>query len=233
MYCIATGHCSTILFRRFGAGDIGDGVAEDPREKFELERAAGARGNAEKRFALKAPTVGLGRDFSLVVGDPDELGGISGKSVSLLMTETGRLLGGCGGHDLDVEVDERERDCTGTGRGSSLWGVGGGMLSSDGVEETVEETELSRANSGGSIDDSDPLEEGGNAPSLVWNGLVTGGLSGLYEIYHQEVISKRPVSICNPEAYTTSMVTGGINFTVSRLGSRSLAEAYSPLDVDN
>ena len=53
------------------------------------------------------------------------------------------------------------------------------MLSSDGDEETAEETELSSANSGGSVGESDPLVEGGKAPSLVWDGLARGGLSGL------------------------------------------------------
>ena len=41
------------------------------------------------------------------------------------------------------------------------------MLSSDGDEETVEETELSNANSGERVGDSDPIVEGGKAPSLV------------------------------------------------------------------
>lgn len=41
------------------------------------------------------------------------------------------------------------------------------MLSSDGVEETTDETELCRANSGGSVGESDPFVEGGKAPSLV------------------------------------------------------------------
>ena len=168
MYCIATGHCSTILFRRFGAGgNDGDEVLGVPRVIFGFERTEGARGNAENRFALKAPTAGLGSDFSLITGDPDEFNGTSGKSANLLCTETGRLLGGCGEFDVDVEVDERESGRTGTGRGSSLWGVGGGMLSSDGDEETIEETELSRANSGGRVGDSDPVVEGGKAPSLV------------------------------------------------------------------
>jgi len=81
--------------------------------------------------------------------------------------ETGRLLGGCGGLDLDVEVDERDDDRAGTGRGSSFWGVGGGILSYDVDEEMIEETELSRANSGGSVGESDPVAEGGKAPSLV------------------------------------------------------------------
>lgn len=53
------------------------------------------------------------------------------------------------------------------------------MLSSDGDKETTEETELSRANSGGSVGESDPLVEGGKAPSLVWYGLVRGRSSGL------------------------------------------------------
>ena len=88
-------------------------------------------------------------------------------SVNLLWRETGRLLGGWGGPDLEVEVDERESGRKGTGRGSSLWGVGGGMLSSDGDEGTSEETEVSRASSGGSVGESGPLEEGGKAPSLV------------------------------------------------------------------
>jgi len=103
----------------------------------------------------------------LTIGDPDEFGGTSGSSVSLLCIETGRLLGGCGGLDLDVEVDERESDRAGTGREPSFWGVGGGILSSDGDEETVEETELSRVNSAGSVGESDPVVEGGKAPSLV------------------------------------------------------------------
>lgn len=81
--------------------------------------------------------------------------------------ETGRLLGGCGGLDLDVDVDERDSGRAGTGRGSSFWGVGGGILSTDGDEEMIEETELSRANSGGSVGESDPVVEGGKAPSLV------------------------------------------------------------------
>lgn len=110
---------------------------------------------------------GLGRDLSLTPGDLDVFDGTSGSSVSLLCIETGRLLGGCGGFDLDVEVDERERGRVGTGRGSSFWGVGGGMLSSDGDDEMVEETEFSRANSGGSVGESDPVVEGGKAPSLV------------------------------------------------------------------
>jgi hypothetical protein len=41
------------------------------------------------------------------------------------------------------------------------------MLSSDSDEETVEETEFSRDNSGGSVGESDPVVEGGKAPSLV------------------------------------------------------------------
>jgi hypothetical protein len=41
------------------------------------------------------------------------------------------------------------------------------MLSSDGVEETIEETEFSSVNSGGSDGESEPLVEGGKAPSLV------------------------------------------------------------------
>lgn len=80
----------------------------------------GARGNAENRFAIKAPMAVLGRVLSLMTGEPDVFDGKSGKSATLLCIETGRLLGGCGGHDLDVEVDEREGDRTGTGRGSSL-----------------------------------------------------------------------------------------------------------------
>lgn len=173
------------LFRRFGTGGTdGDGVLEALwdrlRDRFELEMTEGARGSAENRFALKALTAGLGKDFSLTTSDSGEFDGTSGRSATLLCAETGRLLGGCGGHDLDVEVDEREDDRTGTGRGSSLWGVGGGMLSSDGDEETAEETELSRANSGGSVGESDPDVEGGKAPSLVWNCLVGDGLSGLY-----------------------------------------------------
>lgn len=60
------------------------------------------------------------------------------------------------------------------------------MLSSDGDEETIEETELSEANSGGSVGESDPVVEGGNAPSLVWNGLVRGGLSGLHETFNRK-----------------------------------------------
>ena len=102
-----------------------------------------------------------------MAGDPDKFDGTSGNSVNLLCIETGRLLGGCGGLDLDVEVDERESGRVGTGIGSSFWGVGGGTLSSDGDEETVEDTELSRANSGGSVGESDPAVEGGKAPSLV------------------------------------------------------------------
>ena len=62
----------------------------------------------------------LGNGFSLIAGDPDEYGGTSSDSVNLLCKDTGRLLGGCGGPDLDVEVDERESGLTGTGRGSSL-----------------------------------------------------------------------------------------------------------------
>ena len=80
----------------------------------------GARGSAESRLEFKAPTVGLGRDFSLMTGDPDGFDGTSGESATVLCTETGRLLGGCGGADLDVEVDERESDRMGTGRGSSF-----------------------------------------------------------------------------------------------------------------
>lgn len=41
------------------------------------------------------------------------------------------------------------------------------MLSSDGDEEGIEEAELSRANSGGSVGETDPIVEGGKAPSLV------------------------------------------------------------------
>lgn len=41
------------------------------------------------------------------------------------------------------------------------------MLSSDGDDEGIEETELSKANSGGSVGESDPVVEGGKAPSLV------------------------------------------------------------------
>jgi len=157
-----------ILFRRFGTGgNDGDGVLGASRECFGFERTEGVRGNTENRFALKAPTAGLGGDFSLITGDPNEFDGTSSKSPNLLCRETGRLLGGCGGFDLEVEVDERESDRKGTGRGSSLWGVGGGMLSSDGDEETIEETELSRANSGGRVGDSDPVVKGGKAPSLV------------------------------------------------------------------
>ena len=78
----------------------------------------GARGNAENRLEFMAPTAGLGRDFSATAGD--EFDGTSGKSVTVLCIETGRLLGGCGGLDLDVEVDERESDRRGTGRGSSF-----------------------------------------------------------------------------------------------------------------
>lgn len=131
------------------------------------EETEGARGNAENRLACKLSTVGLGNDFSKILGDPDEFGGTSSGSVDLLCIDTGRLLGGCGGLDPDVEVDERESGRTGTGRGSSLWGVGGGILSSDGDEETAEEMEFSRASSGGSVGESDPLVEGGKAPSLL------------------------------------------------------------------
>lgn len=53
------------------------------------------------------------------------------------------------------------------------------MLSTDGDEETTEETELSRASSEGSVGESDPLVEGGKAPSLEWNGLVRGIFSRL------------------------------------------------------
>lgn len=131
-----------------------------------LERA-GARGNSENRFAFKDSMTGLGNGFSLLVGDPADFGGMSTSSVNLLCKETGRLLGGCGGLDLDVEVEERESGRTETGNGSSLWGVGGGTLSSDGDEETTEETEFSEANSGGSVGESEPVVEGGKAPSLV------------------------------------------------------------------
>jgi hypothetical protein len=103
----------------------------------------------------------------LTTGDPDEFGGTSSGSGNLLCVETGRLLGGCGGLDPDVELDERESGRTETGRGSSLWGVGGGRLSSDGDEETNEDTEFSRASSGGSVGERDPVVEGGKAPSLV------------------------------------------------------------------
>lgn len=122
-------------------------------------------------------TVGLDDSFSLITGDPNRFGGTPSDSVNLLCVDTGRLLGGCGGLDLDVEVDERDNDRTGTGRGSSLWGVGGGILSSDGDEEA----EFSRANSGGSVGESGPLVEGGKAPSLLWNGLTGEGFSGLDE----------------------------------------------------
>jgi hypothetical protein len=126
----------------------------------------GARGNEVNRFPFRAPAGGLGGDFSLIGADPDVFDGTSGKSVDLCM-ETGRLLGGCGGFDLDVGAGKGEGGSTETGRGSSLWGVGGGMLSSDGEEERIEETELSRDNSGGSVGESDALVEGGKAPSLV------------------------------------------------------------------
>ena len=110
-----------ILFRRFcGRGNDGGGVLEALRGNFCLELTTGARGNAENRLALMAPTAGLGGGFSSITGDPHVFDGVSGKSVNLLYRETGRLLGGCGGLDLDVEVDERESDRTGTGRGSSL-----------------------------------------------------------------------------------------------------------------
>ena len=141
----------------------------------------GAWGNAENRFALRPPVAGLGWVLPLTRGDPDEFGGTSGNSVNLVCKETGRLLGGCGGLDLDVEVDERESGRAGTGRGSSFWGVGGGMLSTDGDEEMIEETELSRTNSGGSVGESDPTVEGGKAPSLLWNGLPRGGLAMLHK----------------------------------------------------
>ena len=107
------------------------------------------------------------------------------------------------------------------------------MLSSDGDEETIEETELSEANSGGSVGESDPVVEGGNAPSLVWNGLVRGGLSRLHEAFNQKLISKRSVLICNPEAYAMSLVVVGTSFTVSRSGSRLWAEPDSLLSVDD
>lgn len=191
----------------------------------------GARGNAENRLEFRAPTAGLGRDFSATAGD--ECDGTSGKSATVLCIETGRLLGGCGGFDLDVEVDERESDRRGTGRGSSFWGVGGGMLSSDGDEETNEETELSRTNSGGSVGESDPLVEGGKAPSLVWNGLVRGEFSRLCQTFNQKVIRKCLVLVRNHETYTMSLVTVGADPTVSRLGSRSCAEADSPLFFDD
>lgn len=110
-----------ILFRCFGAAGSDEGeVLEGPRESFGPEVTEGARGNAENRFALKALTAVLARAFSLITGESDEFDGTSGKSATLLFIETGRLLGGCGGHDLDVEVDEREDDRTGTGRVSSL-----------------------------------------------------------------------------------------------------------------
>ena len=154
------------FFRRFDVGgNNGDGALGDPREKDGIKMREGARGKAENRLVCRAPAAGLGGDFSSMTGDPDEFGGTSGKSVTLLHIETGRLLGGCGGLDLDVEVDKRESDRT--GRGSSLWGVGGGMLSSDGDEERVEETEPSEVNSGGRVGESSPLVEGGKAPSLI------------------------------------------------------------------
>lgn len=134
---------------------------------FGPEETEGARGNAENRFAFELSTVGLGNGFSLIGGDPSEFGNASSDSVNLLCIDTGRLLGGCGGLDLDVEVEERESGRTETGRGSSFWGVGGGILSSDGDEETTEETELSRANSRGSVGESGPLVEDGKAPSLL------------------------------------------------------------------
>jgi hypothetical protein len=143
----------------------GDGLLGYPRERLGREEMEGARGNAENRFAFKLFTVVLGNGFSITVGDPDEFGGTSSGSVDLCV-DTGRLLGGCGGLDLDVDVDERESGRTKTGRGSSLWGVGGGILSSDGEEEMAEETEFSRASSGGSVGESGPLVEGGKAPSL-------------------------------------------------------------------
>lgn len=127
----------------------------------------GARGNAENRFILEVSMARLGNGFSSMTGDPERCDGTSRNSVNLLCMDTGRLLGGCGGFDLDVEVDERESGRVGTGRGSSLWGVGGGMLSFEGDEETVEETEFSEANSGGSVGESDPVVEGGKAPSLA------------------------------------------------------------------
>lgn len=173
-----------IFLRCFGAGgsgtggNDGDGFLGDPRETFGLNMTEGTRGNAGDRFAFRAPMVGLGGEFSLTTSGSDGFCGTSGKSVCLLYIETGRLLGGCGGLDLEVQVDERESGWT--GRGSSLWGVGGGMLSSDGDEETVEETEFSEANSGGSVGESEPVVEGGKAPSLVWNGLLRG-LSGLHK----------------------------------------------------
>lgn len=153
------------LFRRFGGK--GDGLPEYPRERLGPEETEGARGSAENRFTLKISTAGLGNGFSLIAGDPDKFGCTSNDSVNLLCRDTGRLLGGCGGPDLDVEVDEREGDRTGTGKGSSLWGVGGGILSSDGDEEATEEAEFSRVNSGGSVGESEPFVEGGKAPSLV------------------------------------------------------------------
>jgi len=189
----------------------------------------GVWGNAENRFAPGAPVAGPGRALSLIRGDPDEFGGTSGNSANLLCIETGRLLGGCGGLDLDVEVDERERALAGTGRGSSFWGVGGGILSSDGDEETVEETEFSRANSGGSVGESDPVVEGGKAPSLVWNGLPSGGLSRLHKPSNQ-AIRKFLTLISGHEAYTISL--GSPNLTGSRLGSRSWADVGSLLVVD-
>jgi hypothetical protein len=133
---------------------------------FGPEETEGARGKAENRFAFNLSTDGLGNRFSSFAGDPDEFGGSSRDSGNLCK-DTGRLLGGCGGPDLDVEVDERDSGRTGTGRGSSLWGVGGGILSSDGDEETTEETEFSRVNSGGRVGESDPVVEGGKAPSLL------------------------------------------------------------------
>jgi hypothetical protein len=63
-----------ILPRRFGTGgNDGDGVLEALRESFDLEIREGARGNAENRLEFKAPTAGLGGDFSLMTGDPDGL----------------------------------------------------------------------------------------------------------------------------------------------------------------
>jgi hypothetical protein len=143
----------------------------------------GARGKAENRFEFEVSMARLGNGFSAMTNDPDRFDGTSRNSVNFVCIDTGRLLGGCGGFDLDVEVDERESDRAGTGRGSSLWGVGGGMLSFEGDEETVEETEFSKVNSGGSVGESDPVVEGGKAPSLVWNGLISVGLSRLYETF--------------------------------------------------